>query len=49
MEKTGATINFECSKVTLTGTNLAPQAHIPIPTGQLALTVFPGSKDGRNP
>ena len=49
MEKTGATINFECSKVTLTSTNQAPQAHIATPTGQLALTVFPGSKDGRNP
>ena len=47
MEKTDATIN--CRKVTLTSTNQAPQAHIAIPTGQLALTVFPGSKDGRNP
>jgi hypothetical protein len=44
MEKTGATINFECSKVTLTSANQAPQAHIAIPTGQLALTVFPRVK-----
>ena len=49
MEGTGAVINFECSKMSLTGIAAAPRTSVESPSEPAALTVFTQGKEGRSP
>ena len=46
LEKAGAVIDFECGKMSLTGTGKVPRVFIVPPARHSALTVFTESKAG---
>ena len=49
LEKSGALIDFECGKMSLTDSGRAPQVYSVAPAKHTALTVFTGGKAGRSP
>ena len=49
LEKSGAVIDFECGKMSLTDSGRAPQVYSVAPAKHTALTVFTGGKAGRSP
>ena len=49
VQETGAFIDFECGKMSLTGIGAVPQVHSGLPTGYTAFTVFTQGKEGHRP
>jgi len=49
MQETGAVIDFECGKMSLTGIGAVPRAYSGSPTGHTALTVFTQGKERHSP
>jgi len=47
MQETGAVIDFECGKMSLTGSGAVPRAYSGSPTGHTAPTVFTQGKEGQ--
>jgi hypothetical protein len=49
MQETGAVIDFECGKMSLTAIGAVPPARSGSPTGHAALTVFTHGTEGHSP
>jgi len=49
LQETGAVIDFECGKMSLTGISAVPRVHSGSPTGHTAFTVFTQGKEGHSP
>jgi len=45
MQETGAVVDFECGKMSLTGIDVVPRGHSGSPTGHTTLTVFTQGKE----
>jgi len=48
MQETGAVIDFECGKMSLTGIGVVPLARSGSPTGHTEITVFTQVKEGHS-
>jgi len=49
IQETGAVVDFDCGKMSLTGIGAVPRAYSGSPTGHTVLTVFTQGKEGHNP